>query len=600
MGLKQQIMQNIAASRQTSEMPSGCKACHRKGLPILPLRVSAVPQRVVSSFWQPEVPPQDVALSGGEYKYALRTLRAGYLYVLLDKTIWQGYQVMKEGYLRQFNPLVMPEDQRIASLGEECLAQEHDIPASFINIDDDKYSEAWLAFSSDPWSQTVLREYASGQRSAARFTKISLSALRADPDKIPEGLALEPSLLTLQTQVVEYATSHFPDLERVTEEPGGGAHGFYSRTERGAALSSYIAQLTAQYGCKPGAIAVNDLTGVVQELNAGRLQIARSRQAYLTEPAIKHQHLISDAIENYLLELQKKVAHVIPVAGAGMAHFTRLQTCYNEPARAEFAQVYQRKREEYQQRISAVGRDLAAWYQSAKWLTECQQDYAVEGCPMSWIFQLRTLNACIEGGCQDEATEAAWLAWLQNEKGLVFEGLLTPSGVMQKSVREGDRRSEWLAAQSFRIDVIQRAQILREVVGKLLTGLTPSVQERVMRAMQRAIGLITDPHMVQISPDTGLEAFMANYQTLLKTNFDDIACIPEPQTDIPLPVVRISSAMLVENTPNVAFEVWLRCCCFGIAIKRKSNDPVWHVSSPEDLDKALAAYNAIMNDTATV
>ncbi|MDK9362553.1 hypothetical protein [Lelliottia wanjuensis] len=244
----------------------------------------------------------------------------------------------------------MPEDQQIASLGEECLALGHDIPASFINVDDEKYSEAWLAFSSDPWSERVLREYASGQRSAARFTQITLSALRAAPDKIPEGLALEPSLLTLQTQVVEYATSHFPDLERVMEEPGGGAHGFYSRTERGAALSSYIAQLTAQYGCQPGAIAVNDLTGVVQELNAGRLQIARSRQAYLTQPAIKHQHLISDAIENYLLELQKMVAQTTLPAGAGMAHFTRLQTCYNEPARAEFAQTYQRKRGEYRRR----------------------------------------------------------------------------------------------------------------------------------------------------------------------------------------------------------------------------------------------------------
>lgn len=600
MGLKQQITQNIVASRQMSEMPSGCKACHRKGLPILPLRVAAVPLRVVSSFWQPEVPPQDVALTTGEYKYALRTLRAGYLYVLLDRSIWQSYQVMKEGYLRQFNPLVMPEDQQIAPLGEECLALGHDIPASFINIDDEKYGEAWLAFSSDPWSETVLSEYTSGQRSAARFTQITLSALRADPRKIPEVLALDPSLLTLQTQVVEYATSHFPDLDRVMEEPRGGAHGFYSRTERGPALSSYIAQLTAKYGCQPCAIAVNDLTGVVQELNAGRLQIARSQQAYLTQPAIKHQHLISDAIENYLLELQKMIAQTSPSAGAGKAHFTRLQTFYNEPARAEFAQTYQRKREEYQQRISAAGRDLAAWYQSAKWLAEYQQDYAVDSSPMSRVFQLRTLNACIEGGCMDEATEAVWQTWLQCKKGLVFEGILNPLGMMQKPVDKYEGMSKWLTAQSIRMAVIQRTQILHEAAHHLLTRLTPSAQEWVMRTMQGAIDLIADKNTAQISLDTGLEAFLVNYQALLNTHFDDIASTREPQTDIRLPVVRIFPKMLAENTPNAAFEVWLRCCCFGIAIKRSSNDPVWHVSKLEDLNKALTAYNAIVNDTATV
>ncbi|VEE70671.1 toxin VasX [Yersinia pseudotuberculosis] len=97
MGLKDQLRQNAAASQQATCTPSGCKACQRQGLPIFPLRVAAVPKALVSSGWQPTVPQQDIELTGGEFKYALRTLRMGYLYVLLDKTIWQGYQVTAEG-----------------------------------------------------------------------------------------------------------------------------------------------------------------------------------------------------------------------------------------------------------------------------------------------------------------------------------------------------------------------------------------------------------------------------------------------------------------------------------------------------------------------
>lgn len=86
MGLKEQINQNAVASLQATSLPLGCKVCERQGLPIFPLRVAAVPAAFLNSRWQPTVPPQAVPLTGGEFKYALRTLRMGYLYVLLDQT----------------------------------------------------------------------------------------------------------------------------------------------------------------------------------------------------------------------------------------------------------------------------------------------------------------------------------------------------------------------------------------------------------------------------------------------------------------------------------------------------------------------------------
>ncbi|PLR30081.1 hypothetical protein CYR32_19395 [Chimaeribacter coloradensis] len=90
-------------------------------MPIFPLRVAAVPKALVNSGWRPSVPAQAVALTGGEFKYALRTLRMGYLYVLLDQRVWMAYEVTAEGYLRQFNPQTVPEGESVAPLSQACL-----------------------------------------------------------------------------------------------------------------------------------------------------------------------------------------------------------------------------------------------------------------------------------------------------------------------------------------------------------------------------------------------------------------------------------------------------------------------------------------------
>jgi len=265
MDLRDQVRLNALASKQATSMPSGCKACQRQGIPIFPLRVAAVPRGLVNSNWRPVVPKQDVELTGGEFKYALRTLRAGYVYVLLDNEIWQSYQVTAEGYMRQFNPFAMPEGERIEPITQACRQQGHCISASFINIDA-SYSCAELAFSSDPWSLDVLKGYKDGTRPRSRFTQIYLSALKENPTIIPEALTLDPSLSSLKTHVAEFATSYL-NTEKIAGESLGGAHGFYPRLDSEMALGIRVAQLSVQYKCPITALVLNDSVGVIQELN---------------------------------------------------------------------------------------------------------------------------------------------------------------------------------------------------------------------------------------------------------------------------------------------------------------------------------------------
>ncbi|MDH1525383.1 toxin VasX, partial [Achromobacter mucicolens] len=74
------------ARRQAAPNPTGtCSACERTGLPILPLRPAIMP--VTGGL------KQHGALSHESIQTALRVLRQGYVYVLLDKEIWHAYQV---------------------------------------------------------------------------------------------------------------------------------------------------------------------------------------------------------------------------------------------------------------------------------------------------------------------------------------------------------------------------------------------------------------------------------------------------------------------------------------------------------------------------
>ncbi|AJJ05494.1 MULTISPECIES: T6SS effector BTH_I2691 family protein [Yersinia] len=542
MGLKDQLRQNAAASQQATCTPSGCKACQRQGLPIFPLRVAAVPKALVSSGWQPTVPQQDIELTGGEFKYALRTLRMGYLYVLLDNSIWQGYQVTAEGYLRQFNPLAMPEGETVAPLSTACLTHGHDIAASFINIDDTKYTLAWLAFSSDPWSETVLAEYKSGQRPASRFTQIVLSELKASPASVPEALALNPSLSALKSHVAEFATNLFSNAEKVAGEPLGGAHGFYPRLKSEMALGLRIAQLGAQYRCQIAALALDDTVGVVQELNNSRMQIAEARQVYSQQPKMLHKNTISQAIEQYLTHLKTAVedssqpryekAGSYPVWGGTVIpkeqvaeeswaeQYARLLKSYNEPVRAAFAKKYEAQMNGYQQRIEAIGRDLAGWYLARKWLDTIKNDYAPEGRPSCWAAQFNTLTACLQGGSMDTQMDAVWQEWLKQPDSPAYAGLLADQSSLLANVFDGsngysylktglgsDEMSRYLESPGVQNAISTRLAALSGAASRVMSTLDEAAQAGYTRMMQGSIYATTGQQITLFKVTTTVEKF---------------------------------------------------------------------------------------------
>ena len=454
MDIKAQANKNAAASQQAAAGPTGCKACERKGVPIMPLRVAVMLNHTVRTDWQPAVPPQDIKLTGGEFKYGLRTLRMGYLYVLLDNSSWEGYEVTAEGSLRYFNANEMPESGSVDPLSSSCLQQNHDIRCSFLHIDNTKDRTVWLAFSRDAWSKEVLRGYKEGKRPDSRFTKLSVTkegkvtAIGGGEAATNGALVIDYSLTALTSNVAEYATEFFPNTAKVDNSVTGGAHGFYSRKnpKKLQALSHYVNQLTEQYRCPVMAVPVDDAVGVVQELNVGRLMLLEEANEYIEKPGKFHKHAISEAITWYLGVLKKSIAEKSQsrmqatgpaIGGYGPTtlskeqvaeesfalQYARILQSYDEPARAAFAKEFESHFSTPMERFAAIDKDLAAWYQSPLWKSVIEQDYAPATCPSGWAWQMLTVAACVQGGALGEATDKIWREeWLNTPTSPAYLG----------------------------------------------------------------------------------------------------------------------------------------------------------------------------------
>lgn len=147
-------------------MSTLCNDCNATGLPILPVRYCPVPATVTPGLpgWASGDRIASVPL-GGEFHYALRLLRAGYIYLFYSKNQsgsnkWECYMVTGDGVLyKQTDPLMAvstPEAKARA-----CARQGHsDARLRHMVIErPDKCGKTWMAFSEHKWSADTLKEY---------------------------------------------------------------------------------------------------------------------------------------------------------------------------------------------------------------------------------------------------------------------------------------------------------------------------------------------------------------------------------------------------------------------------------------------------------
>jgi hypothetical protein len=453
------------AIAETTASKDQCKACQREGLPILPLRHALVP-RSPSDPLGPE--PLHIDTRPG-----LRTLRAGYLYVLLDRTIWHAYQVTPDGYLRQFNPYA-PAPANDTSLGEACVSANHDCPASFLNIDTHKHTQAWLAFASDPWPISVLDAYKAGHASE-RFHKLDLASARDNPASV--GLAMTDENLQVDKQVYEYqqtqlsATtgSDWRFYQHSAQTGFHSVHGFHSRAHRLSALKGFLRNVIPQHNLQQGVLAfvLDDTIGLVQEFNNTRNGWIQKRQDWMSDPDRAYQYQTSQlllAIREVHRERAENTtplpAFVEPVTGDGPPVFSSpeaqrerivqkrtlgynqdLEERYNEPSRARFHRWYEQECEKYQHYIDQSGHAYAAACRSLQFVCIEQNDYDGDDRPSGRAYS-QTMALCLSGGVSESSARQAdhpqetapvedtghtvslWSDWLKNPQSPIYRALL--------------------------------------------------------------------------------------------------------------------------------------------------------------------------------
>ncbi|SBW81681.1 hypothetical protein PVE_R1G3799 [Pseudomonas veronii 1YdBTEX2] len=448
------------AIAETAVSNDQCKACQRKGLPILPLRHALVPR-------SPNEPvrPDTVHI---DTRLGLRTLRAGYLYVLLDRKIWQAYQVSPDGYLRQFNPYAPPPANE-TPLSDACVAANHDCPASFLNIDTDKHTQAWLAFANDPWPASVLDAYKDGQASE-RFQTLDLASARDNPASV--GLAMTDENLRVDKQVYEYQqhpTSPLPlSTEtdwRFYEHPPqevaprfDSVHGFHSRTHRLSALKGFLRSAIPQHKLQHGVLAfvLDDIIGLVQELNDTRNRWVQQRQAWINDPDRAYRYQTSQLLLA-IREVHREQAEgqtplpasVEPMTGDGppvfsspeqqrerivqkrtLANNQKLEERYDEQSRALFHQLYEEEWANYQRYIDQSAHAYAAACRSSLFACVEQNDYDGNDRPSGRAYS-QTMALCLEGGISeapatldDGHTASLWSEWLNDPQSPIYRALL--------------------------------------------------------------------------------------------------------------------------------------------------------------------------------
>ena len=439
------ISQRIALAIAEAGLPHDqCMFCERQGLPILPLRRALVPDT------RPECVSTVADNRHISTKIGLRTLRRGFLYVLLDQQVWHAYAVSEQGHLRRFNPYE-PPDGPPSPLPEKCVNADHDIPSAFLNIDTSRYASAWLAFSSDPWPVSVLNAYKSGASPAHRFEGLDLIQARSNPELL--GIAMTPDNLQVDQQVFEYAQHGCA--------PFDSAHGFHSRWLRRFALRGYLVNAINRHKLENGVLAVvlDDTVGLIQEYNHQRLNWVLKRQAWREEPMRAYQLQTSQILQiiraTHREWAAQKVPSLEPMTGDGPPVFTdpaverqllveraqqesdeRLEERYHEPQRAAFQAEYEQQEREFQRYIDKDAKAYVALFDTPMFKVAEAYDYDGND-RESGVAYAKTMALCLGGGVTEAVvprlephvpasgtSELLWLKWLQDPDSPPYRALL--------------------------------------------------------------------------------------------------------------------------------------------------------------------------------
>jgi hypothetical protein len=302
-----------------------CKNCNKSGLAILPVRYTVVPNDVDAALPAHGCGGNKVKTVKLESnKYALRTLRKGFVYLFYEKHArgshikWEVYSVSAGGTVwKQLSY------KAITAVDEEpaCSRKGHKIPASVIVIEKPEDCGAvWMAFSEHCWSLETFAAFENDKALRDRRMQTFLPAKWVLAQDYKHGMdATEANLDT----IIEYKNAfHFSSLVGIQEAEFSKRDGSYRYSMMVQATTRYpvsvrrdqkkeLVALMNQIGEKskgkdnpPAIIALWDAVGIVHELNGYRNCAPGMLKRYAEERELQVSALASIrsaklAVENF-------------------------------------------------------------------------------------------------------------------------------------------------------------------------------------------------------------------------------------------------------------------------------------------------------------
>jgi hypothetical protein len=313
-------------------MSNLCDQCKSIGLPILLARYAVVPSTVKQSLpsWTSGDRVKSVAL-GSDYKYALRTLRAGYVYLFYGKgprgsDYWECYTVGADGSMILQPSTAMAQPQTTPEL--VCKRDGHTNQNVYFLViqEPQKCGPVWIAFSEHKWSEETLTRYKADKALRDKRMQTIQPPAMAGGAKHTHGQIADAAVVK---EIVEFASR---DQTQIDLPYSGNAAAV--STASGAHNADVLARQSTRYpwyfgdrivdqlinrmiargrtpdpkdkDAQPHVLALWDAVGITHELNGFRNEAAGCIAKYGNERELEITAM--NAIEGVKQALQNKAA----------------------------------------------------------------------------------------------------------------------------------------------------------------------------------------------------------------------------------------------------------------------------------------------------
>ena len=401
-------IQTAAGQGMATRPQSGCIDCNKVGLAILPVVPALVPNSLRNT--SKALKALDGKLQTDDLKahwYVMRTLPAGYLYLLKPDLTWDGYAVDNEGLLRQMPVGTMPvRASDTPPMSQACKRSADNIPAQVIAVDPTKHASVWLAFSRYRWTNAVLADYAKNKDACRdkRMTKLdvmaaaqgSLGATSKASNAVKFGAPMSADVGQYVADYADAATVATLNKHMVTP--------IRARAGNAAALAAKMAAISSETTGRTGAIiCLSDVLGVTIDANAARNAETARLGAYIA--ANQQKRFTGEVITAFEKAFTEN--------GQAAKWTERYKPKYKaQQIKADLA-LFEKTAKPWEGRINAMSRDVAS-LNGAESLKPYWRDFDPLN-DLSAIDRQNATAACLHGAVKTAEEQALWDRWFEED-----------------------------------------------------------------------------------------------------------------------------------------------------------------------------------------